>query len=507
MHSEDANAGQEPRSDKQSTPNHSSSGEPPQPRQLDLLVALAEEHCKLFHDQRERPYAQLPNGVIYRIHGGAFSKWMQRTYRQEVGRAANPAALKAALEEVAAAAMFDGDERTVSLRVAEHEGGLAIDLGEEHACAILVESKRFRVGRPQSAFERKPHSFPLPRPVEGGSVELLRELLNLQSFADLKLVVGWALMALRPRGPYPVLVLQGEPGSAKSTATEIVKKLIDPTLPNLRSLPRSSRDLAVAADGNWILAFDNISFLPGWLSDALCRLATGGGFGTRALYTNEEETVFDQMRPVILNGLDAVATRQDLLDRSMVLRLPVIEQRLTEDQLQRRFTEVAPLILGALVEAVADGLARLPHVEAPDLPRMADFGKWVTAAEVSFGWEEGSILTAFRENQASALRTSLEGSPLATAVQQLLAENPEFGATPTELHNALTLRAPDNQLRTRAWPKNAQAMSRQLTRLAPALRQLGIEIDEGHTGRGQEKSRWIELRLSRPGDEGAGGDA
>jgi hypothetical protein len=185
----------------------------------------------------------------------------------------------------------------------------------------------------------------------------------------------------------------------------------------------------------------------------------------------------------------------------------VIEERLPEDRLWARFEELAPLILGALLDAVAMGLAYLPHVEVTDLPRMADFARWVTACENSFGWPAGSILTAFRDNQESALVTSLEGSPLATAVLRLLDESGEFGGTPTDLLRSLTLKAGDDQRKSRAWPKSAQAMSSKLTLLAPALRQLGIAIRQGSNGRGREKSRWIELGFADGGDGGDGGDA
>jgi hypothetical protein len=150
----------------------------------------------------------------------------------------------------------------------------------------------------------------------------------------------------------------------------------------------------VAAAANWILAFDNISFLPTWLSDALCRLSTGGGFGTRTHYENDEETVFEQTRPIILNGLDAVATRQDLLDRAIVVRLPAIpsETRRSEQEFWKQFEDAQPAILGALLNAVSAALQRLPETELPNPPRLADFARWVTAAESALEWGSGSLV-------------------------------------------------------------------------------------------------------------------
>ena len=80
----------------------------------------------------------------------------------------------------------------------------------------------------------------------------------------------------------------------------------------------------IRARNAWVLAFDNLSALPGWLSDAFCRLATGGGFSTGELHTNDEEVIFDATRPMAFNGIDDFITRADLLERSLLMRHPPI---------------------------------------------------------------------------------------------------------------------------------------------------------------------------------------
>jgi hypothetical protein len=100
-----------------------------------------------------------------------------------------------------------------------------------------------------------------------------------------------------------------------------LRRLVDPNVSPLRSLPREDRDLFIAATNGHVIAIDNVSALPPWLSDTLCRLATGGGFGTRTLYSDQEETLFDAMRPIILTGIDDFVIRGDLADRAIFLRL------------------------------------------------------------------------------------------------------------------------------------------------------------------------------------------
>ena len=132
----------------------------------------------------------------------------------------------------------------------------------------------------------------LPVPRRGGSIEALRPFLNVQGDEDFVLIVSWLVAALRPKGPYPVLVLQGEAGSAKSTAVRVLRALVDPNTSPLRSEPRETRDLMIAARNSWCIAFDNVSRLSPRLSDDLCRMATGGGFSTRQLYTDNEAGPF-----------------------------------------------------------------------------------------------------------------------------------------------------------------------------------------------------------------------
>src|SRR5262249_30438334 len=132
----------------------------------------------------------------------------------------------------------------------------------------------------------------LPFPVEGGSVDELRPFLNVAD-EDWPLVLAWLVAALRPTGPFPVLCLNVEERSAKSTTTRLLRSLIDPNTAPLRAEPRENRDLAIASNNGWVVALENVSYLPPWLSDALCRLSTGGGFATRTLHTDEDETIFN----------------------------------------------------------------------------------------------------------------------------------------------------------------------------------------------------------------------
>jgi hypothetical protein len=258
----------------------------------------------------------------------------------------------------------------------------------------------------------------------------------------------------------------------------------------------------IAAKNAWVIALDNLSFLPAWLSDASCRLATGGGFGTRELYTNDEEQLFDSMRPVILTGITAVASRPDLLDRSILLELPSIpkEIRKTEEELYSAVELVLPGILGALLDAVARALNNLPTVKLPSLPRMADFAKWVTAAEPALGWAPGTFLSAYQESQDEANDVALDAYAIIEPLRHLMEAQKQWEGKPSDLLARLGELAGEKVTRAKDWPKGANTLSGHLKRLAPNLRKVGIDVTFGSSGRGKAKGRRITIER----DEGRG---
>jgi hypothetical protein len=289
------------------------------PTQADILIELATT-AELFHAPDGTGFADLHvnrHRETWPIRAKGFRRWLARRFFEATQGAPSSEALQSALNVIEAKAHFDAPERVVHIRVGGLDGRLYLDLGDETWRAVEIDATGWRViDNPPVRFRRAAGMQPLPMPALGGSVETLRSFLNVQSDTDFVLVIAWALAALRNRGPYPVIVLSGEQGSAKSTFCAILRALLDPNTAPLRALPREDRDLFIAASNGHVLAFDNVSALPAWISDTLCRLATGGGFAVRQLYTDQDEVLFDATRPVILNGIEDIVTRPDLADRA-----------------------------------------------------------------------------------------------------------------------------------------------------------------------------------------------
>ena len=326
---------------------------------------------------------------------------------------------------------------------------------------------------------------PLPVPERGGDLNRLREFVNVADDDAWRLFVGWILAAARPGLPYPLLVLHGEQGSAKSTAAKVARELLDPSAVMLRAAPHDLVDLMVSATSSWVVAFDNLSHVQPWLSDALCRLSTGGGFSKRELYTDGDEFLLDAQRPAVINGIEELATRSDLLDRALLVEMPTIpdEDRRGEEEFWAAFQEAHGKLLGGLCDALAGALAEVEAVELDSLPRMADFARWVTAAEPALGWEPGSFLESYTANRGSSHELALEASPVGALLRDVATEG--FDGTVSELSGLLATKVDEQVTRRKEWPKNARALGAHLKRLAPNLRALGFEVTLGRESRGR----------------------
>lgn len=473
---------------------------PERKSQATVLVELA-SRADYFHTSEGEAYASVEiNGHLetWPLKSRGFRDWLMRRFYEEEKKSPSSQGFQDALGVLYGRARFDGETREIHTRIAAHEGAIYVDLADDAWRVVQINKERWEVISSANApvrFRRTRGMLPLSEPTRGGTLAALRRFVNIKTVADWTLLQAWLVASLRPNLPLPLLALYGAQGSAKSTTARVLTSLVDPSKAALRSEPRDERDLMIAARNRWCLTFDNLSHVSNSLSDALCRLATGGGLSTRELYSDDEETLFEALRPVIINGIEDLATRGDLLSRAVVLYLPPLksETRLKEADLWREFERARPLICGALYDAVSTALRRVESVKLAGLPRMADFAVWAVAAEPAFGVPAGTFVEAYAVNRATANTTALDDSPLSEAVIKLLDAQPKplWSGRASELLEELRRQASEQTLRDKSWPKAPNTLTNKLRRLEPSLRAVGIECRESRTGR--ERARIITL--------------
>ena len=404
--------------------------------QADTLIEIAsDEGVQLYHAPDDTAFADVEvdgHRETWPVRSAGFARWLRRAFFARTERGPNSTAMATAIGMIEARAHYEGPERPVHLRVATERDRIYLDLCDPNWRAIEIDADGWRIeDAPPVRFRRAKGMLPLPAPVRGGSIEELREHLHV-SCSHFVLVVSWLLAALRGRGPYPTLSLNGEQGTGKTMTADMLRQLVDPSAASLRVLPRDVRNLYVSAINGYVMGFDNLSSIPAEISDALCRLSTGGGFSVRALYTDSDEVLFDGQRPIVMTSITDVADRADLADRLVLVRLDALpeHERKPEDELRRAFEAARPRILGALLDVVSHGLKMLPDVQLDCSPRMADYAKWLRACETAV-WKPGTHMAAYNANRHEAVEIVLDADPVAIAVRTLMADRTMYVATAT----------------------------------------------------------------------------
>ncbi|MFF4096328.1 ATP-binding protein [Streptomyces sp. NPDC001834] len=463
------------------------------------IVAMAREQYRFVTSPDGRPYAVAldgPNVALPLRNKGGLRQRLARQFADAYpGEVASQSALADAMTVLEGIAE-DTDPEPVHLRVGrDSAGAVVVDLGSADGRAVVVTATGWNVvDRAPVLFRRSGAMAPMPAPVlDGDGLAKLHALLNMDQSAFRQLV-GWLVAAWIPDIPHPALVCKGEQGTGKSKAAQMFINLVDPSPAAKRSQPRDEKAWSRQAFSSWALCLDNISTIPPWLSDTLCKAVTGDGVVDRALYTDDDVVVLTFKRVLAMTTIDAGALAGDLAERVLMLDLQLIdsERRRSEEELDTAFETVRPAVLAALFDVLACVLAVLPSVRLESMPRMADFARVLAAVDQTQGW---NTLGDYLATSANVATDAMEGDPFAMALAHLVEQAGTWQGTAGQLLEAL----PAPLVRPPNWPKDATRASGRVKRLAPLLRSIGITVDD--TQRSADRHRHRLLTLSRTPDE------
>jgi hypothetical protein len=436
-----------------------------------------------------------------------FRMWLDYAYYTENNRSANSDALTQAINTLESKTHHESDKRDVFVRVAEHDGHVYIDLGNDDWEVVKVGPEGWCIVRDAPVrFQRNSAQLPLPTPIGGGGLDNLKSFLGL-SFDNWVIVLLWLIQAIKPEAEYPILVLTAPPGTGKSAITEALKTLIDPAPVLMIPSVGDIRNHAVTCKNRHVIAIDNLSSLTADQSDILCRASTGGGFSHRTLNTDSDETTISFLNPQILNGIESIVTRGDLLARSFLVGLTEPTTKLSRTGFKNRLEELHPTALGGLIDLLSKVLAVLPSIKGSVTltgERFMGFVEIGLAVEKVLEWDEGTVTRVLGSVRELAHETAVEASPVASAIRDLVESRSSYKNTPSELLIDLTNIAPDGVTRSKYWPVDATRLSKAIIRLKPDLEAIGITAD--YTKSNGNRSWTLERKAPQAG-AGWRGDA
>jgi len=449
------------------------------------LIKIA-DGFEFFHDPDGEAYVTFQNKKGHEtrtIKSAQFKVFLVGSLYKAYKKVPNDQTLNDVMRLLSARAIYDGEEHKVFIRSGfSLEGNIYLDLYNHESEYVEITKEGWNIVLdPPVKFLRTPSMREMVKPEGEGNISALKEFLNL-NHKQFKLFIGFILACHYPHGPYPIICVQGEHGSGKSVLLDTARNLCDPSKGPRRRCPTHVRDLVINAKNSHLLSFDNLSGMKAEIADAFCRLSTGGGFSVRSLYTDDVEFVFEHQCPIILNGIENVAGREDTRDRTILLKLSAIDEndRREEADMEVGFKKAQPAILAGIMDGLVSILANLDSVELEKLPRMADFAKRISAAEVggALPWEKGAFMEAYWENINATIQIGLDNDLVAPVLLEHLEDDAYWSGSTSDLLKCLNDLASEELRRLKYWPKAANSLSAKLTRLAPGLRTAGYGFDK-----------------------------
>lgn len=446
-----------------------------------ILEAILTSDAVLFSDQYGEAYIAVDGTgkLVLPIRSSTCRDWLAHfAYEHLEEKAASTSTIANVQNVLSGEALYNSKTIELNVRIARLGATIAYDLGK--AMVVVGNDTWTLVDDAPIIFRRLQHQKSQVNPIDSGDINLLRNYLNLRSEDDYVLFVAYLVTAFIPGFPHPLLILHGPQGAGKTTPLIMLKELIDPSRLQTLPPPDSPEKFTHIVTKHHLVAFDNLSNMPPWLSDALARVCTGDGFSKRALYTDDDDKIYNFQRVVAINGIAQVVSRSDLLDRAIILNLSRIpdDSRIEFSKFWNDFEHDKPIILGGIFSVLSKAFTIRATLQLGNLPRMADFYRWGCAISEAMGFTKERFIQAYRDNIATQHDEAIEASPVALRIIEMMEQNSTWEGTATELLDMLNHDLPELfNSRSAGWPKAANSLSHSLQLLQPDLEDHDIKIE------------------------------
>ena len=446
------------------------------------LVIIGMRGVTLFHTPDGTAYGgvMLDNGGTDVLPMSGMKELVVQRYYKEKGKVPSKEAVNNSIRVLDAIAKHDMQEIDLYIRVAREEDTIIYDLTNDAKESVVISKDGWQISqRHKPIFKKYAHQKAQVTPITGGDVNRLFEVVNVVE-SDRLMCLVHLISSLVPEISHTVPDIYGEHGSAKSGASRIFKALIDPSILDSPGLPNTEEGMHQAMAHHWYIIFDNVSWIKDWQSDIICKSSTGATYQKRALYTNDGDFVLEYKNCTGFNGITVLATRGDLLDRMVTLRLSTIDERNRKEEIviKNMFADMHPEVLGAMFDILSKAMEIYPSVEIGELPRMADFAKWGCAITEAMGYSQKEFLDMYYLDISNNDLHAIESTPVAELIITFMERRDiAWEGSPRELWNELSdiLDSREERRSEVSGMKNVQSLGKSYDRIVPNLRRFGIE--------------------------------
>jgi hypothetical protein len=392
-------------------------------------------------------------------------------------------------------AVFDGERRKLHLRVGSltdiitdqtQIDAIYYDLANRDWSVVKITENGWQIEKSSILFRRYSSTSTQVTPSEkypAGIFDQFIDLINIKCEEQKLLLKCYIISLFFPEIPKPIQMLYGEQGAAKTSEQEAIKDLVDPSPIFTSTFPRDINELVQKMMHSYVCFFDNISFIPPWISDQFCRAVTGSGFTKRELYSDDNDIIYNFRRCIGFNGINLAATKADLLDRGIIMSLERIPEskRLKDTVVKAKFAAIKPMLLGYIFDIIAKVLRVKKNggIDIKGFPRMADFAEIGEIISRCMGYQDNEFLDAYYKNINILTDEAIEAHPVATAIVRFMKDKSDWVGTVTQLSQELVATAIDSGIDTygKMWPKSASILSRRINEVRTILRSKGITIE------------------------------
>jgi len=323
-----------------------------------------------------------------------------------------------------------------------------------------------------------------------GDNEALEKLTQLSRIKDAQVYQVHLTAFFLEHIPIPIMDFDGPAGTMKSIDSSLTKRIVDPNgikkEDNISSMPKKIDDMNIQMYNRYQIVYDNLSYIPREVSDTLCKAITGSSNSKRTLYTDMDEIILSIKRKLIINGISPNLERPDLQDRIISYEREPLEKddRLTEEEIEEKFQELLPSILGQIFETLKKAMEIHKQVKKEIKPRtrMADFEIWGESISRALGYKSYSFLEKYHEKIRKKSISLIESQPLVKAIVSLLEKTPIYeNSMEATFHHLKEIGIGlgiDVGSKYERFPKSSSKLSSELIIIEPHLAKLGIKYQK-----------------------------